>query len=425
MHSIGKRALRYRMIMAIVACFFIIQTEQAMMAEEEVTEAVVPSDQDASSGDLEQTDNDASLPSEGDAALATTTDEGAELEVLDAAQKVGNWRKKKHWLVLAYGILDEIGKYTIDIEGLQDVFHERYREIDGKLDDFYNTIYLEQGKLNELFASIERHLNKKRDTDDVAVSNEEEVLAYRKRNERTDELKDATKEKKRLLEQLKLDLQSIEDLDQSLTARLEKVKEEVEKVGPIATQARELAESLWDIIDHNDARAVYFKLNGQLLAKVVAVKTFLSDTLLHDFDAIGQTIQRQIAKIQKGINVLEDQGVIIKNRVQRVEELRVRKQQLQEEVRKKAEEEHLEQERKAAERARKKKVKPQLTWYEGIYQSIMQAMSAGSDWIMSWFVSPPKKQVKKPRKLPHTHIQPAAEQTEDIVVEPQVGDIAE
>jgi len=275
----------------------------------------------------------------------------------------GNWVKKRDWLLQANDVNKQIQDLANQAERIRQMFIDKNRDIDTTLDTYYKDQGLEEGKIQELFDSVYTYLEKKRKQTIAALNIPMGEKPETDIQTQIDVIENETKESKLTLEQLKLDMKSIEDLDRSLTDRLKRLDEQYNLIQDQATKAQAIVDGMWDIIDHNKAREKYYELQNGILSTIQASENYLQNDLMQDFDSVCATIRAQIGRTQDAIKKLETQSIFIKNRSERVQEKKQKKaliKQAQDEESKK---------QQLAQAEKKESTKPQ-TWYASILQTI-------------------------------------------------------
>jgi len=311
-------------------------------------------------------------------------------ETVDLSQEKvgaqGNWMKKRDWLMKTNEANNELQELVLNISGIRKTYNEKYRGIDEILDEFYKQLGHEQGKLQEIFDGAIRYLDKKKKKTVTALSTQSSEEEDKDKNlqVKIELIEQQINTLKGSLEQLKLNMKSIEDLDRSVMERMKKVDEQINVANDEAANAQKITDHLWYIIDDKKARTYYYEIKGSSLEKVKVIDAYLKGDLLTDFDVVIDTIKTHITKTQEEIKALEDKGIIIKDRARRVEELKLKDLQDAELKRKEAE---LAQQKAAAERAHK--AKQPTTWYGKIYRSVTDFFStmvtACSDFFSSLY----------------------------------------
>ncbi|MFA6535540.1 MAG: hypothetical protein WCS92_04745, partial [Candidatus Babeliales bacterium] len=128
------------------------------------------------------------------------------------------------------------------------------------------------------------------------------------------------------LEQLRLDMDSIADVDKSLTQRLQKVDEQITISMTHAEAAKTKVEDLWDIIDDKKARAIYYEVLN-IEENLKAILSYLQDVLAGDFDKVVSLAKEKIALVASNIKKLEEKGLIIRDRSHRIEQIKLEEMQ--------------------------------------------------------------------------------------------------
>jgi len=308
----------------------------------------------------------------------------------------GNWMKKREWLLKTNDANNQIQELVLSINGTRKTYNEKYRSIDEILDEFYKQLGQEQGKLQEIFEGTTRYLEKKKKAEIGSLSSESGEEKDKSLQNKIELIEQQINTLKEMLEQLKLDMQSIEDLDRSITERMKKLDEQINIANDEAANAQKMTNDLWYIIDDKKARAYYYEIKGSSLEKIKVIDAYLNGDLMTDFDSVIDTIKTNIAKAQDDIKALEDKGLIIKNRAHRVEKLKLKDI---EDLELKRKEEEFAQ-RKASTAAAQRVKKPS-TWYGQIYHFFADLGESIIDFFSSLYkqIFGGTKQVKPRPKL--------------------------
>jgi hypothetical protein len=333
-------------------------------------------------------------------------------ETVESIEKIGvqgNWVKKRDWLIKANEVNNEIQEITVQIEPVRKLYMEKQNEIDEILDAYYKQLGVDEGKVQELFDSILRYLDKKRKKDVATLVPQEGDQKDPDLQAKIDVLEESIRTSKQQLEQLKLDMKSIEDLDRSLADRIKRMDEYINKIHEDANRAKVLTNEMWNIIDHNKARANYYELKNAILEKLKSIQTYLKDDLFKDYESVIETIKKQIDITQDQIKKLETDGIFIKNRSQRIEALKLKELQLKRE----------EAERTTKLPATAEKAAGTATWQETLYNywtQITQKFFDAWKWITTKVLgsdtstTPTSKTAQQQPTTPTTQATPPQEQ---------------
>jgi hypothetical protein len=322
-----------------------------------------------------------------DQMAATNPPQGPGPDTIEHVEKIGlqgNWVKKREWLVKANEVNYEIQDVALQSEQIRKTFITRYNQIDNDLDAYYKELGLQEGKIQELFDSIQRYLNKKKKKDasslDPGAHPDSDLQA------KIDLLEDSIKLSKQQMEQLRLDLKSIDDLHESLEDRIKKLDEQINLIHEEAVKAKTITNDMWSIIDHSKARLLYYDLKNAILETIKNTQSYLREDLSKDFDTVIETIKTQMVRVKEGVKKLEDEGIFVKNRAQRIKELKLKELQTrQESIEKQV----------ATVKLEVAKAKPR-TWTESVYDWILSIASkiySTWQWVISK-ISGPKTQAQ-------------------------------
>lgn len=338
------------------------------------------------------------MPS-SEATSSTAQSSDASLETIEASDEeigfTGNWIKKKDLLLKAYELGDQIRTLTAKIQATRQSFHDKYSAIDDELDNFYKELGLEQGKLQELFNGVLNYLDSKKKKKEDELSKRKQAHSLKDRDYiiNIELVEEEIKKHQRSLNQLKLDMKSVEELDKSLTDRLKKLDEQINLAVGIAKESKEKTTKLWNVLDHAKARIIYFELKSKDMKRLNAILSYLEGNLAQDFDKVSTTIKAQMGQVKERVAALEKEGLIIKNRAARVDELRNKKASA-------ASQEKKPEAPKA--KSRKKKIKKPKTWYGNIYDTVVGGVARSykslRDLVLPKTTAKKKSQKKKIKK---------------------------
>jgi hypothetical protein len=234
----------------------------------------------------------------------------------------GNWLKKRDWLIKAHEVDEEIHSVIAQTESLRASYVQINNQIDVEFDEYYKQLGLGQGKIQELIESILVYLEQKKAQDLATLtaqvkSGQDQLKIY--------QIEQTVNKTKKELDQLRLDMQSIDDLERSLAERLKRFDEQMKIMQEESTKAQTRINQLWSIIDHNKAREYYYELKNGVLERVKSANKYLQEDLFNDFKAVVETIRKQIAATRERIKRLEKEDDIwIIDRARRVEDARAR-----------------------------------------------------------------------------------------------------
>ncbi|MFA5075055.1 MAG: hypothetical protein WC436_03030 [Candidatus Babeliales bacterium] len=273
----------------------------------------------------------------------------------------GNWVKKRTWLKEALALNDKIQTSVEDAQNNKKIYEEKYSQISSELDQFYKEEGLLHGKVDEIFEGLHRFVDKKRKKEKERLKAEDKGGISSDQEIKLDIMEEEIKAQERDIDQLSLDMKSIQELDKSINERLKKLDEQIKKIIEQAEIASKKSEDIWFVIDDKKARTIFFDLKGTILPTIKAIQDYIKGPLLSNFESVLQTTRNKIAEIKSSITSLEEKGLIIRNRVERVEKIK-----LEELEKSKKEKEASEQKIKEQEKTKEEKKIP-VGWPEKIY----------------------------------------------------------
>lgn len=356
-----------------------------------------------------------------------SSESGAGLETVQVSDEKtgeqGNWVKKKNWLLKSYEISSNIYKLASQIAESRKIYQSKYNAIDEELDKFYKDLGMEQGKIKELFDSVGRYLEKKKKKETaLLVSSSDKTGDVDQDYARKIELLEShIKQMESDLEQLRLDMDAIADVDKSLTQRLQKVDEQITLAMTQAEATKTKVEDLWYIIDDKKARVIYYEVLN-IEENLKAILSYLQDVLASDFDKVVSLVKEKVALIASNIKKLEEKGLIIRDRSHRIEQIKL-------EELKKIELESI-QAQKVEEAKPLVKKEPQLGIVQRIYAFIVNGIAKVYNFFKNLFsgkaVTRKLVQIAKPSSMQAVSTETSAQVIEtkqmgDSIVKPSVA----
>lgn len=278
----------------------------------------------------------------------------------------GNWRKKVLRLREALDKNDALQKASAEAQQFKPKYYEKFKTVDTQLDTFYRISGFEKEKLDTLFQGIEKYLDKTqkkvKKLFSVTLSDVEGIIkkeAEQIRKQHTDmfSIEEEFKTKRNSLDQLKADIKIIQDLDAALRERLKILDLHLENARAEADNAQTLSKKIWYVIDDLKAKDIYYKINT-MCENVKNIKQYVTVELFNDFESMLGKTKEHIDSTNTNIKKLEDYGIFVKNRTERVEQERKRQVDI------------LKQEKLAEALAEKKKKEQEQSWFTKIWEKI-------------------------------------------------------
>lgn len=302
----------------------------------------------------------------------------------DGAQHIGdsgNWVKKRLWVKQAQASNDSLQKDVTAIQSIRSKFYEVYQSYEAASNQFYLTKGFVRGKVAELVQDMHAEVKDEKDTRiaKAKAKSEEDDMPLNYYDVQIEAIEDDVKRFERELKQFELDMNAISEVDQSLSKRLEVLDKHITESTSLAKQGATTLEEMWWMIDDNKARDAYYEIKG-LAERSASIKEYLEGPLLSDLKKVGETLKEHIGHIEEQISSLEQRGIIVEHRAERLEQRRIEREKIEKLL---AEE----REREEAPRRRKRKKKAAQSWGAwvlGGFSSVGTALWNGTKTMLSW-----------------------------------------
>ncbi len=208
----------------------------------------------------------------------------------------GNWVKKKEWLKQAKETEIELISVCEKIhENRKSIYNGKFEKADNLLDDFYRDAGVRRGNLTALLESIEHQVKDQVDrlmdmTRGFRDVGEDIKFQLYEIEEKAAKYKDD-------LEQIKLDIESVADLDTSVAVRIEAIDGYIKAADKEKVEANKTVALMFSIVDHEKARQKYYEVKG-MYERVNAIGNYVEKTAASDFNSLVGTLETQVKKIQ-------------------------------------------------------------------------------------------------------------------------------
>lgn len=263
------------------------------------------------------------------AASAPTAKQPVEPSV-DVTGFRGNWVNKREWLTQAQSVNEQLQRDVAGCAKARTKFMSAFERADKGANEFYARKGIMMGTLEELITELQA---------DVKAENDRRITQAKEKAESDDlpmnyydvqieAIEDDVKRFEGEVEQFKLDLQAIADLDASLTKRLEVLDERISEAGKLGTQSAEKLDQMWWMIDDLKARDAFYEIQD-LADRIASIKSYVEGALLKDFEKVSGTVQAQIDQVQSQIEALEQRGLIVEHRTERLADKKIETQREQ------------------------------------------------------------------------------------------------
>lgn len=228
----------------------------------------------------------------------------------------GNWVKKKEWVREAEDVELQIQGLIAGITAQRSGFYDtKFAQAEKALDDFYMKNKVEKGCLDGLIEGAEKTITQRRAELIEALKTKNpqaalDDLAVFAINEQVAALK-------ALLEQVKVDIESINEIDRAFEVRFKAIDDIIAKTMGSRLEAQRYLQQIYYILDDKKVRERVYKIK-EILEQVKAVDAYLKNDLASDFEKLIATMNQQIEKTIASIKELEAKGVPLKQAVDKL-----------------------------------------------------------------------------------------------------------
>lgn len=219
----------------------------------------------------------------------------------------GNWVKKREWLKQSRELHNEIIAMCDEIDAYRDSFYrDKNEQADNALDDFYRQSGVARGDLTSMVQTTEQKLRGHIDTltkwlhelqtrSGSAALSDAELQLY--------DLDGKIASFKDDIEQVKFDIESVADMDSSISDRLEAIDGYIKLAIEDRQKGAAAIDFMFAIVDHEKARIKYYEIKG-MYDRVKAIRDYVKQTASRDFESLISSINETIGKINNQLQTM-------------------------------------------------------------------------------------------------------------------------
>lgn len=224
----------------------------------------------------------------------------------------GNWVKKKEWLKsareLQNKIIDLCEKMT---ETKQTFYRNKIKEADDLLDTFASQVGGKRGNVDTLLAAIEGKVQGQ--INDLGRLQEQGAHGADALTFEMYEVEEKITSHKESLEQIKLDIESIVELENSLADREEAIDGYIDVAIEDRAKSDRLLSGMFALLDHEKARLSFYEIKG-LEGRVNATNDYVTKTGRDDLNNLVSTLDAQIKTVTLQLDTIVKQSDAIKDK---------------------------------------------------------------------------------------------------------------
>lgn len=269
----------------------------------------------------------------------------AGIDTVSLENPQGNWLYKRIWWERAEERYEKIRLLVDAIWESRTIFFVKRNELDRNvLDPFYLNVGIGQGELQAILTELVEFFEKHRE--EQGDLNEQERSLY-----------DTIATEEEALKLLKIDIESIANLDHAIDDALGTLMNQINRVRQYERQAWENFKEIAHILNDTKARELYYMIEGAA-RNIKNISTYIEQDFFNHFSRLVEDATKHINRVQNQIESLKEKGVSFKRQTELLEQ---KQEQPQEE-----------EEEKVA-------PKPKLSWFGWI----MSGLSTMSNFIFS------------------------------------------
>ena len=222
-------------------------------------------------------------------------------------EATGNWLLKRVWWEKIEEVYELIKKTFNDIMNVRMSFVSQRNRLDRELDIFYGQMGLEEGPLSELIDHGLQLLKQEKNSQQGLLNKEQEKFLA------------IVQGKERDLEQLKLNIKALQELDKKLDQALDTLFQQIDIANQYEQKAWETFKEVARELDDKAARKSYYETEG-LLKDIKNIHSYLTGEFSNYFSQAIQSSQSHSEMITSQMQALKNSGVDLKKIAEELEQ---------------------------------------------------------------------------------------------------------
>jgi hypothetical protein len=226
-------------------------------------------------------------------------DEMSSIDTIDLDQPEGNWLQKRIWWERAKDKYKECRDAYEAIFASRMTFFEKKSDIEKTiLNPFYREIGLEQAELRDTLNVLVEDVEREREETGFLDEKEREFL-------------DMLYKSKKDLEQLKLDIDTIDDIDLHIDKAVNTLNGKINEAHRFEQSAWQEFEAITRELSDKNAYERYYVIDG-LHKNLKELKKYIDSEFSRYFDGLVQAVKDKTERAKKEIQELKDRGINLK-----------------------------------------------------------------------------------------------------------------
>lgn len=237
----------------------------------------------------------------------------------DLYQKPGNYVRKNKALTEALDNYEQLLELLGPLEDSREQFFNKRSESNLRVNKFFAQIGFDREQLEKEISRLITELEKERVAEGELTEQERDILAE-------------LTAKKEALEQLRLDIRSIVDLDNSLGTALAKLNDQIAQARKIQDESLRYYKRIDELRDDKEALDLAHRI-GNFVSHLRSVQSWAQGPFASYFNQTIDTITAQIAKITAQIKTLRAQGLLLEKEVEQAKKEDIERKTAEEKAR--------------------------------------------------------------------------------------------
>jgi len=278
------------------------------------------------------------------------------IDTVELQEPQGNWLFKRIWWERAEERYEKIRTLVEKIWNSRMNFFIKRSELDKTvLDPFYIAIGLGQGELKIILDDLINRMEQERQEEGMLSEQERTFFTTLQVEQET-------------LRQLRLDVESISELDHAIDEALIKLMETINRVREQERQSWDQFKEIARVLSEKKARELFYQMDVAW-RNIKSMSAYLEKEFADHFKQLTERAEEHVERVKKEIQALKEKGVDFKKQADRIESQEEEQEQVQRET------ELVEQE--------EEEVLVQQGWFGSIVISVIDGLKTSLNAVIS------------------------------------------
>lgn len=238
----------------------------------------------------------------------------------DPQDNRGNWYDKRQILSQARTVYEQIRERIAKVEQQQQGFLTKQRTLDKDIAALYLNLGFEQGELDETYTRLVNELSSERVSQGQLTEEERKLLAE-------------VEEKKKVLQMLRDDVATLQELTAAIDKAVSTMLEQIELCRSYEQKAWENYDKIDNVLNEKIAQQLLLEMQS-FSDHIAAIDAYMRGKLISYVDQTAATIRNYMQKITKDVDDLKVLGVTLSRKIAEQEKAAAEAHKQAEELRK-------------------------------------------------------------------------------------------